>query len=300
MPSKLKVVWLQGVTCNANAHSFLNHPTLQVLLEKFEFLYHPLLQSKYSLEKTAGCNAPCDILIFEGSFDRTLTRANTLVKNIFTHFQKNARYIIATGTCASYGGILKNANPNHSSGLAFDGKDTVEDILKDKTKLINIPGCPIHPEWLGYVLDMIHHNQEIPLDEEYRPLELFAPLTHHGCDRNEYFEWKVDAKNFGEKEGCLYYEQGCRGVLTHSSCNKILWNEVSSKTRSGTPCFGCTEADFPRDNLFSTKTNMSIPEEVPLDVPKRAYLTMAGIAKTFHIKRLEGKLIDYKKTDRKD
>jgi hydrogenase small subunit len=84
--------------------------------------------------------------------------------------------------------------------------------------------------------------------------------------------------------------------MTHASCNKILWNDVSSKTRVGTPCFGCTEADFPRTNLFSTKTNMSIPEDVPLDVPKRSYLTMAGIAKTFHIKRLERKLIDYTKT----
>ena len=142
---------------------------------------------------------------------------------------------------------------------------------------------------------MILANHRIVLDELHRPQELYAPLAHHGCTRNEYFEWKVDAKGFGLKEGCLYYEQGCRGPMTHASCNKILWNGVSSKTRVGTPCFGCTEPDFPRNENFATKTNMSIPQDVPIGVSKRAYLTIAGMAKTFHIKRLEGRLIDYSK-----
>ena len=44
-----------------------------------------------------------------------------------------------------------------------------------------------------------------------------------------------------KKRVVLFYEQGCRGPMTHSSCNKILWNEVSSKTRVGMPCIGCTE-----------------------------------------------------------
>jgi hydrogenase small subunit len=143
---------------------------------------------------------------------------------------------------------------------------------------------------------MIAKAKDIELDTLHRPIELYSNLAHHGCTRNEYFEWKVDSDGFGKKEGCLYYKQGCRAPMTHASCNKILWNDVSSKTRVGTPCFGCTEADFPRKNLFTTKTNMSIPEDVPLGVPKRSYLTMAGIAKTFHINRLEGKLIDYKTT----
>jgi hydrogenase small subunit len=42
---------------------------------------------------------------------------------------------------------------------------------------------------------------------------------------------------------------------------------------------------------------MSIPEDVPVGISKRTYLTIAGVAKTFHIKRLEGKLIDNKKDD---
>ncbi len=302
MPSKnrLRLLWLQGTTCNGNTHSFLNHPRLQNILKHFTLLYHPVLASQASLEEVASLQYDCDILIFEGSFDRELIRAGKLMQTIFEHYQTSARHVIALGTCASYGGILKQSNPHFSSGLLFDGKKKVDDIIKDDSKLINIPGCPIHPEWLGFVLEAIVSKLPLPLDEEYRPVELFASLTHHGCDRNEYFEWKVDAQTFGTKEGCLFYEQGCRGPMTHALCNKVLWNETNSKTRAGTPCFGCTEADFPRENLFATKTNMSIPDEAPLGVPKRAYLTLAGIAKTFHIKRLEEKLIDYEKDHRKD
>jgi hydrogenase small subunit len=226
-----------------------------------------------------------------------MQRNDTLVSTIVKHYSKSAKYIIALGSCASFGGIFKASSPERNSGLIFNEDVKSGPLLNLSNRIVNLSGCPIHPEWLAYTLSMIQKGKTIELDELNRPIELYSNLAHHGCTRNEYFEWKVDSDNFGEREGCLYYKQGCRAPMTHASCNKILWNEVSSKTRVGTPCFGCTEPDFPRKNLFSTKTNMSIPEDVPLGVPKRSYLTMAGIAKTFHIKRLEGKLIDYKTTN---
>jgi len=296
MHSKPKLLWIQGVTCNGNSHSFLNYPHLETLLENFTLLYHPILPSTETLETILACQTSCDILIFEGSYSTVQKRDGVFMHKVFSHYQKEASSVIALGSCASFGGVFYESDIQHNSGIAFIKETAKEKLPLPKEKLINIPGCPIHPEWLAYVLEMLLHNKPIYLDELYRPVELFSYLAHQGCSRNEYFEWKVDAKNFGEKEGCLYYEQGCRAPLTHAPCNKILWNEVNSKTRAGTPCFGCTENSFPRDNMFHTQTNMSIPKEVPLGVSKRSYLTITGIAKTFHIKRLEGKLIDYKKT----
>ncbi len=55
---------------------------------------------------------------------------------------------------------------------------------------------------------------------------------------------------------------------------------------------GCTEPGFPKSNLFGTKKNMGIPQELPLGVGKRTYLTLAGITKAFTIDRLEKKLFD--------
>lgn len=300
MPSrqdkKPSLLWLQGVTCNGNTHSFLNLPYLETLLLKYEMLYHPLLSGTFDFEKISQCEVGCDILIFEGTYDPEMRRNDVLLQDILLHYASKAKYIIAVGSCASFGGMFKASAPQRNSGLIFNESESIGPLLKNKEKIINLSGCPIHPEWLGYTLSMIADGITIPLDELHRPRELYSSLAHHGCSRNEYFEWKVDAAQFGTKEGCLFYEQGCRAPMTHASCNLLLWNEVNSKTRAGTPCIGCTEPDFPRLNFFKTKTNMSIPQDVPLGVPKRNYLTITGIAKAFHIQRLEGKLIDYKTT----
>jgi hydrogenase small subunit len=289
--TKLKVIWLQGLTCNGNTHSFLNHPQLLELYESFEFLYHPILPSRYSLEEIVRMQMPCDIFLFEGTYDPQMLRAGVSLEDLVHYYSKHAIKTIAVGSCASFGGMFKATSPERNSGLAFDG-DCLGGPLSEHHDVINLSGCPVHPEWLGFTLRMILNRKPIVCDELMRPQELYAYLAHHGCARNEYFEWKVDAHDFGLKEGCLYYAQGCRGPMTHASCNKILWNDISSKTRVGTPCFGCTEPDFPRTQMFETKTNMSIPQDIPLGVSKRMYLTVAGIVKTFHIKRLEKRLID--------
>jgi len=294
---KIKIIWFQGVSCNGNVHSFLNLDSIASLLDKFEILYHPLLPSKYKLCEIVSKEVECDIFIFDGSYDPELERCSKMIKDVVPFYCNVAKHIIALGSCASFGGIFKEVAPDRISGLLFDGATKQKRDFLESNKVINISGCPIHPEWLAFVLNMILQNKEIQQDNLHRPIELYSDLAHHGCTRNEYFEWKVDSVNFGQKEGCLFYKQGCRAPMTHANCNKILWSGVSSKTRVGTPCFGCTESDFPRKNLFTTKTNMSIPEDIPLGVPKRSYLTLAGVAKTFHIKRLEGKLIDYKRAD---
>lgn len=294
---KPRLIWLQGVTCNGNTHSFLNLPYLPQLLAKYEIVYHPSLPCSTTLMEIVRCEQQCDVLVFEGAFDPLMQRHEVLLSELLEHYGVDAEYIIGVGSCASFGGMFKLSAPERNTGLVFNESVPQGPLLPLAKKVINLSGCPIHPEWLGYTLTMIADKKNIHVDALHRPVELYSHLAHHGCTRNEYFEWKVDAKAFGLKEGCLFYEQGCRGPMTHASCNRILWNDVSSKTRSGTPCFGCTEPDFPRSNLFSTKTNMSIPADMPVGIPMRSYLTMAGIAKTFHIKRLEGKLINDKTTD---
>jgi NiFe hydrogenase small subunit HydA len=290
--NKPALIWLQGVTCNGNSHSFLNLPYLPQLLARYEMLYHPLLPSSMTLEAVAGRTRTCDVLVFEGAFDPQLRRGGETLARLVAHYAAGAAHIIAAGSCASFGGMFKAPAPERSSGLAYTEAAPGGPLDGRAEKLINLPGCPLHPEWLGYALMMIADAQPVALDALHRPRALYSHLAHDGCLRNEYFEWKVDTKRFGLKEGCLFYEHGCRGPLTHASCNRTLWNEVGSKMRAGTPCFGCTEPDFPRRNLFETKTNMSIPDEVPLGVSKRSYLTLSGIAKSFTIKRLEERLVD--------
>lgn len=291
---KPKLLWLQSITCNGNTHSFLNHPDLFSILSRFELVHHPILDTVYTIEDLIAYRIPCDVLIIEGAFTQTgMVKGGVEVSSLIAHYGTSAKYIITAGTCATFGGMFKQKDPDRISGLAFDGEETTERYEDFRDKLVSLPGCPIHPKWLGYVLMMIAEGREMPLDTMYRPQELYGTTVHTGCSRNEYFEWKVDAKGFGLKEGCLFYELGCQGPYTHGSCNRILWNDISSKTVAGTPCFGCTEPDFPKTTLFESETRMGIPARMPLGVPRRAYLTATGVAKSFKIKRLEERVIDY-------
>ncbi len=291
---KPKLLWLQSITCNGNAHSFFNHPDFFSILSHFELIHHPFLDTKYSFEDVLTMELECDILVLEGSFKEEGLKKNGIEVSILIEvYASKSKHIVTTGTCATFGGVFKQADPNHISGFAFNGEEKSKRYEKYASKLVSLPGCPIHPKWLSFVLMMFAKKKKIVLDAMHRPQELYGITVHTGCSRNEYFEWKVDTKGFGLKEGCLFYEQGCQGPYTRGSCNKILWNDVSSKTIIGTPCFGCTEPNFPQKAMFKTKTNMGIPSKMPLGVPKRAYLTATGVAKSFKIKRFMERVVEY-------
>lgn len=292
---KPTIVWFQAITCNGNTHSLLssNSNRFELFLNSFNLIYHPSLTINNSLEYILENQKEIDFLLVEGSISSNefiFSISNDSSKNLLEKLALRSKYIIAVGSCASFGGI-------HAKFTQNDDICGIKEALENNNlqtlihPIINLSGCPVHPEWIFQTLFSLKTFGKIDLDEIGRPKELYSTLAHHGCTRNEYFEWKVEG-NFGQKEGCLFYNQGCRGPMTHSSCNKILWNEISSKTRVGMPCIGCTETDFPRNNMLETKKNMGIPQEVPLGISKRAYLSISGVAKTFKIDRLHKKLME--------
>ncbi len=292
MKKKVKILWLGLITCNGNSHSFLNYPQLDQFLDDFEFIYHPLIDSDYSLEDIISKDIACDILLLEGSLSDEFMKTDTPSVQIIKKYADIVSNIVTVGTCATFGGIFRESDYKDVTGLHFDKEQRTEKFKDVFDKTISVSGCPIHPELLVNTLYAIREKVSFKLDVYLRPKEYFSYTIHNGCTRNEYFEYKIDNHKFGELEGCMFYDHGCQGPYTHGSCNKILWNEVNSKTRAGLPCMGCTEPTFPKQNLFSTKKNMGIPEYLPVGVAKRTYLTLAGIAKAFRIDRLEKKLFD--------
>ena len=261
--NKPNIVWFQAITCNGNTHSLLsaNSNRLELFLNSFNLIYHPSLTVDKSLNDILNKEEQIDFLLVEGSISSNEKFFLLNDDTLFNHLKKLAlktKYIICVGSCASFGGVHKKFQ--HNSDI-----DGVDNFLDEKINskilipIIILTGCPVHPEWIFQTLFILKEYGKIALDEQNRPKELYSTLTHQGCTRNEYFEWKVEAQSFGVKEGCLFYEQGCRGPMTHSSCNKILWNDINSKTRAGMPCIGCTEFDFPRNDMLETKKNIGIP-----------------------------------------
>lgn len=279
----MKLLWYQAITCCGNTHSFLASDKTPLILDEYDVVFHPSLSLENRLDKmvsdVSSGSIRWDVLVVEGALD---AKHGEIVKLL----SAQSKYVVAVGNCAVYGNIPALGNKD-IHGLLYRFKERVS-FFDDADRVINLTGCPANPEWICGTLLAISQGIKLELDEYRRPATYYSDFVHWGCTRNEYFEWKVEAKGFGSRMGCLFYHQGCRGPMTHASCNKHLWNSVNSKTKAGTPCFGCTELDFPREGLFETKTYMGIPVDLPPGVSKRSYILMSGIAKTFTPERLKG------------
>jgi len=292
---KPTIVWFQAITCNGNTHSLLsaNSARLELFLDSFDLVYHPSLSVDKTLDDVLNSYEEIDFLLVEGAISsnkRFFSISNDTTTNHLNTLASKSKYIVAVGSCAAYGGLHAKFEANDNI-VGLEDSILEENLSNLKHEIVNLTGCPVHPEWIFQTVFSLNNFDKMSLDEDGRPKELYGHLAHHGCTRNEYFEWKVEG-HWGHKEGCLFYDQGCRGPMTHSSCNKILWNDVNSKTRAGMPCIGCTEKDFPRNDMLETKKNIGIPFDVPLGIPKRAYLSLTGVAKTFKIDRLHKKIMD--------
>jgi hydrogenase small subunit len=155
---------------------------------------------------------------------------------------KNAMLTIALGTCAAFGGIPA-AKPNPT---ACKGVKTVFDEKGIETPVVNIPGCPTHPDWfVGTVSVILFSGAEaLELDELARPKLFFGQLIHENCPRRADFDKGKFAEKLGEP-GCLY-KVGCKGHYTYADCPLRQWNNgVSWCVKAGSPCLGCVEPEFP-------------------------------------------------------
>lgn len=296
----VNLVWLQTGACGGDSMALLcaDRPSIENLLaqygirllwhpsltaeRRFGDAYHPILEGRETL----------DILCVEGSllmgpngsglYD---TWKGIAKIDIVRQLAARARHVVAMGTCASFGGVhAAPPNPTDCLGLQFEG-DRPGGLLGAAWRsasglpVINVAGCPAHPNTMTKVLAMLADNQDIALDELNRPQAFFASLVHQGCTRNEYHEYDAEDDQFGGR-GCMFFSLGCRGPLTRAPCNTDLWNGYSSKTRVGVPCFGCTAPGFPRDgDLFATPRIGVVPKVLPLGVVRAKYMAYKNLAK---------------------
>jgi hydrogenase small subunit len=153
--------------------------------------------------------------------------------------------------------------------------------------VINLPGCPCHSDVVVGTLVTIGSGAQLELDEYNTPVEWYGMMVHQGCTRNEYHEYRVEERKFGEK-GCMFFHLGCHGPLVRGPCNKMLWNDRSSKTRVGVPCFGCTRPDFPQQYpFFQTRNIEGIPIELPEGISRAHYMAYKGMAAAAAPERLK-------------
>ena len=291
--------WLQCGGCGGDTWSLFNaeSPNIVELFNFFdiELLWHPSLsvnrlnnQQEINEGLLSG-EMPLDILCIEGSilrgpggtgmFDEIFGKPK---KDLVASLAERARYILAVGTCASFGGIGVNTEIE-ATGLQFINAEEggfLGQEFKSASGLpvINLPGCPCHCDILVGTLAALISEAPLEFGEYHTPLEWYSMMVHQGCTRNEYHEYRVEDRKFGEK-GCMFFHLGCHGPLVHGPCNKLLWSKRSSKTRVGVPCFGCTRPDFPQHYpFFETRNIEGIPIELPEGISRAHYMAYKGMA----------------------
>jgi hydrogenase small subunit len=191
------------------------------------------------------------ILIVEGTVmtgeaGNTLRIAGKTGMEVLKEAASKAAAIVAVGSCAVDGGWVR-ANPNPAGGKGV--KDVAAELGFDKVPIINLPTCPVNPEWIvAVVIDVLmlgalENLAVLNLDELGRPKLIFGQTIHDNCPRRGHFENGEFVKAFGTveevKQFCLY-EVGCKGPQTFTNCPKVRWNRKASWcVESGAPCIGC-------------------------------------------------------------
>ena len=268
MVKEIPVIWLQAAGCTGCSVSLLNmqHPGIKNLLVDeiipgihVNLRFHATVMASSGdvalsyLDDTVELQKGGYILVVEGAIPTrddghygTIGERNdipvTMIERV-AMAAEDALAVLAVGTCASFGGISAAA-PNPSNAMSAGAFLKSRGIEKP---LINIPGCPPHPDWIvGTIANVLLNGLPTAddIDDLGRPLTFYGKLIHENCPLRAAFDEGRFARKFGE-EGCLY-ELGCKGSVTYADCPTRRWNSATNWViGAGAPCNGCTQPEFP-------------------------------------------------------
>lgn len=247
----MNLIWLEATGCSGNIISLLNayNPNASYFLRNMVNLtYNNSLMAREGESAYENFLKTLDtefILVIEGAIS---LKDNGLYNVIAKYEDKyvtgleasrkageKAKYVLAVGTCAAFGGISK-ASPNPSESMS------VSSILD--REVINLPGCPANPDWVtGTIAHLISFGMP-KLDEKMRPVSFYGTTIHDLCPRRSYFDKGIFAEKLGDKE-CMF-KLGCRGPVTRTDCPSRRWNDSDNwPIGNNTPCIGCANEGFP-------------------------------------------------------
>jgi hydrogenase small subunit len=255
-----RVLWLQAMSCTGCSISFLNTDKpdiLEVLTRFVSLVYH----SNVSAAQGEQCMQTIDKLVSEGDYVLVLEGAIPLgmpescvvggkpITSLLPEVMRKAKAIVAAGTCSSFGGIPA-AEGNLTAAAGAREFMNREQIPVEK-RLINCPGCPVHPESIVTILAYLSAKGSPAVNPDLlTPNMLYSHSVHEDCPRFHYWEKEMYAEKFGD-EGCLF-KLGCLGPLSHTTCPRRQWNSgVNWCIRAGAPCTACTSEHFARKRSFA-------------------------------------------------
>lgn len=308
------LLWLQSGGCGGCSLSLIGaeSPGLFDSLSAagINLLWHPAISELGGAGLIALFNdllnrdIPLDILCLEGAVINgpnntgafhKLAGSDRPMRDWINDLAQIAHHVIAAGSCAAFGGVTAGGgNPSEATGLQYYGPKQGGALgsgfhSKSGLPVINIAGCPIHPNWVTETLMSIAMNDvaKSDLDDLNRPRSYADHLVHHACPRNEYYEFKASAEKPSDL-GCMMEHLGCLGTQAHADCNLRLWNGEGSCLRGGYACINCTAPGFEEPGHAFTETPKiaGIPIGLPTDMPKAWFVALASLSKAATPERL--------------
>lgn len=311
----MNTLWLQSGGCGGCSMSLLCADSLdfhaQLADSGIHLLWHPSLSEASGaavqtlLADLIAQRLPLDALCIEGALLRgphgtgrfhCLAGTDIPMIDWVRQLAQVAGHVVAVGSCAAWGGFsATGSNPTDACGLQYDN-DRVGGLLGPTFRgrlglpIINLAGCPTHPGWVLETLSALAQQQlrADDLDPLGRPRFYADHLAHHGCHRNEFYEFKASAEAPSER-GCMMENLGCKGTQAHADCNIRLWNGEGSCTRGGYACISCTEPGFqdPGHPYDQTPKLAGIPIGLPTDMPKAWFVALASLSKSATPRRVK-------------
>lgn len=256
---KHPVLWIQGQGCTGCSVSILNsvEPSIaDVILKVINLEFLPTVMTSEgqtameNLYRVADAYNGKFSLIVEGAIptaadgkycvvgeyhEKEITMVD-LVKDLGS----KAGSVIAVGSCASYGGIpAAKGNVTGATGVMEFFKQ-----YAIKTPVVNIPGCPPHPDWMVGSLVYLLEKGIPELDSDGRPILFFGENIHEHCPRLEQYDNNNLSEKMSDAQGCRM-ELGCKGPNTYADCYKRKWNNGMNWCVDNALCIGCVEPGFP-------------------------------------------------------
>ncbi len=258
----VKLVWIQGQSDTACTISLLqgkNPDIYEAIMNlNLDLRFYPTIMAAQGAEAMSALNIEPDVLVIEGSIPGpkfSTVGGRPVIDLVKELAAKTKTAVVAVGTCASYGGIpAASGNITSSMGVQYTkgrkgGALGSGFISKSGLPVINLPGCPAHPDHVLLTLSAVILGDKPKLDVKGRPATFFKGKVHQTCARLPYYG-KSFAAGFHETDisyrKCLF-KLGCRGPDTFADCTSRLWNGGTNVCThgGGAPCIGCFHEEFP-------------------------------------------------------
>ncbi|WP_298358472.1 HupU protein [Rhodoblastus sp.] len=301
------LLWLQAGSCGGCTMSMLEQGASGWFAELKNFgvrlLWHPSVSEESGVEvltildRIERGETQLDIFCVEGSILRgpngsgkfnRLSGTSRSFLDVTRSLATRADFCVAVGTCAAFGGVpAGEPDPTDACGLHYDGGESGGALGRDYRSqkglpVINVAGCAPHPGWIIETIQALATGDLAAedLDAFGRPAFFAAHLAHHGCSRNEFYEFKASARVLSER-GCLMEHLGCKATQAVGDCNQRAWNGGGSCTHGGFACISCTAPGFEdARNFHATPKIAGLPVGLPLDMPKAWFMTLAALSKS--------------------